>query len=200
MDAGEFDEEVGKQMWAFCFDWVKVYANKYKTKIKYPETIPDISTPLFVTWLKGPDKDLRGCIGTFAEQKLSKNLREYAIISAFQDTRFDPIDKSELEDLHCNVSLLCNFTPISNPLDWEVGKHGIEIEFKVKGRHHSGTYLPEVAEEQQWDQKTTLESLIQKAGYYGDLDDVLDLIECKTYESKKFSMSYQEYVQFKEQQ
>ena len=78
-----------------------------------------------------------------------------------------------------------------------MGKHGIEIDFKVKGCPYSGTFLPEVAEEQGWDQRETLENLIQKAGYYGSLDEILDLINCKTYESRKFSMSYQEFLEFK---
>ena len=32
-------------------------------------------------------------------------------------------------------------------MDWEVGKHGIEIEYKG----HHATFLPEVAEEERWD-------------------------------------------------
>ena len=119
------------------------------------------------------------------------------MISAFQDTRFDPIELDEVNDLHCGLSLLCNFTKIDNALDWEVGKHGIEIEFTHKSYPYSGTFLPEVAKEQQWDQRTTLEYLVQKAGYYGDLDSILDSINCTTYESMKFNMSYEEYLECK---
>ena len=32
--------------------------------------------------------------------------------------------------LRCEISLLSDFEEITDPLDWEVGKHGIEIEFK----------------------------------------------------------------------
>ena len=78
-----------------------------------------------MTWTKGKEDELRGCIGTFAPQKLSKILSRYALISALQDTRFDPISKSELPELSVGVSLLVNFTKISDPLGWEVGKHGI---------------------------------------------------------------------------
>lgn len=55
---------------------------------------------------------------------------KYSLISALQDDRFDPISRSELPELQVGVSLLVNFTEIKNPLEWEVGKHGIEIEFE----------------------------------------------------------------------
>lgn len=35
---------------------------------------------LFVTWKKGCDKRLRGCIGTFNQLVLHKGLHEYALI------------------------------------------------------------------------------------------------------------------------
>ena len=57
----------------------------------------------------------------------------------------------ELPNLNVGLSLLVNFTPIEDPLKWEVGKHGIEIDFTVKGRNFGSTFLPEVAEEQGWD-------------------------------------------------
>jgi AMME syndrome candidate gene 1 protein len=50
------------------------------------------------------------------------------------------------------ISLLNTFEKITDPLDWEVGKHGIEIEFKnpKSGKTHRGTFLPNVAPEQEW--------------------------------------------------
>ena len=35
----------------------------------------------------------------------------------------------EVPHLRCEISILSNFENIQEPLDWEVGKHGIEIEF-----------------------------------------------------------------------
>lgn len=100
--------------------------------VEYPETLPDLSTPLFVTWTFIKDDNLRGCIGTFSNEKLSKNLNKYALISALKDTRFSPIKLGELPKLQCCVSLLTDFEKIEDPLDWEVGKHGIEIDFTHK--------------------------------------------------------------------
>ena len=80
-----------------------------------------------------------------------------------------------------------------------MGKHGIEIDFKAPNgsREYSGTFLPEVAPEQGWDQKTTLEYLVRKAGYRNGFDTVKHLIRAKTYESLKVKMTYDEYLHFK---
>ena len=46
------------------------------------------------------------------------------------------------------MSLLQHFETIENVYDWEVGKHGIEIEFlDANGKMYRGTYLPHVASE-----------------------------------------------------
>ena len=166
----------------------------------------DKACPLFVTWKIGEDKDLRGCIGTFDQTgKLGKTLPKYSLISALNDSRFSPITLREVQHLHVAVSLLTNFTPIQDPLGWAVGRHGIEIEFKVAGRSYSGTFLPEVAEEQCWDQPTTLVHLFKKAGYKPSnsnrppieiVNDLRGSLQVTTYESSKNSMSYQEFLQY----
>ena len=152
------------------------------------------SYPLFVTWTTGEEKELRGCIGTFASEKLEKNVQRYALISALKDDRFPPINIKEVPNLNCGISLLVNFEKVKNPLDWEVGKHGIDITFTDKNKvQYSATFLPEVAEEQEWDQKTTLKYLVKKAGYYGKLDDIIDNIETERYQSLKTIVSYDEW-------
>jgi AMMECR1 domain-containing protein len=52
----------------------------------------------------------------------------------------------ELPLLHCSVSLLHDFERAATPTDWELGRHGINIEFKdpVSGKRRHATYLPEV--------------------------------------------------------
>ena len=159
---------------------------------KFPEKFKGKTYPLFVTWKIGKEKDLRGCIGTFQSSDLEKNLKEYSLIAAFQDPRFEPIELKEFKDLNCGISLLVNFEDVNNIYDWEIGKHGIQIEFN-KGRYYRGTYLPQVAKEQGWNQKETLQSLIMKAGFYGSLDEVESLIKLTRYESIKVDMSYDEY-------
>lgn len=102
-----------------------------------------------MTWVIGKDKRLRGCIGTFNAMNLQSGLREYAITSAFKDSRFNPITRDEFPKLSVSVSILTQFEDGNDFLDWEVGVHGIRIEFiNEKGNKRTATYLPEVAPEQ----------------------------------------------------
>lgn len=137
--------------------------------IKYIEQFNSICisniyfSPLFVTWKIGRDKRLRGCIGTFNSTGLHNGLREYAltrfvllysisyisVFSACKDSRFDAISIDEFSRLHCSVSLLTDFETASQYNDWQIGVHGIRIEFtSEKGSSKAATYLPEVAVEQ----------------------------------------------------
>lgn len=75
---------------------------------------------LFVTWKIGRERRLRGCMGTFSPKKLHRGLSEYTLISAFKDSRFQPIVAEELPRLECGISLLTNFENADNYLDWEV--------------------------------------------------------------------------------
>jgi len=69
--------------------------------------------------------------------------------SAFKDSRFSPITRDELSKLHVSVSILRHFEDGLNYTDWEIGIHGIRIEFLTeKGSKRTATYLPEVAPEQ----------------------------------------------------
>ncbi|XP_076349773.1 uncharacterized protein CG5902-like isoform X6 [Tachypleus tridentatus] len=124
--------------------------------------------PLFVTWKIGKDRRLRGCIGTFNSMNLHNGLREYAVTSAFKDSRFSPITRDEFNKLHVSVSILRHFEDGQDYLDWEIGIHGIRIEFTSdKGSKRTATYLPEVAPEQGWDRIQTVDSLLRKGGYKG---------------------------------
>lgn len=69
--------------------------------------------------------------------------------SACSDSRFSPITMDELSKLHVSVSLLRHFEDGADYRDWEVGVHGIRIEFyNEKGNKRTATYLPEVASNQ----------------------------------------------------
>ena len=66
-------------------------------------------SPLFVTWntrssRPGKPYHLRGCIGNFEAMPLHEGLADYALVSAFNDSRFKRIDKSELESLECGYA------------------------------------------------------------------------------------------------
>jgi len=70
-------------------------------------------------------------------------------LSALRDRRFDPVAAREITRLGCAISLLVHFEKVGDYLDWEVGIHGIWIEFTSEsGRKETATYLPEVMPEQ----------------------------------------------------
>ncbi|XP_072033893.1 AMMECR1-like protein isoform X2 [Amphiura filiformis] len=181
------------EMSYFCFDILHRHLNN----IEPPQSpkFTDAAFPLFVTWKIGKDRRLRGCIGTFTAMNLHEGLREYAISSAFKDSRFSPVAKDELCKLHCSVSLLRHFEDAGHYLDWEVGVHGIRIEFvNEKGQKKTATYLPEVAPEQGWDRIQTIDSLLRKGGYKAPITpDFRRTIRVTRYQSEKITVGYGEY-------
>ena len=179
-----------KLLCVYAFDTLISYLTKKEIPSCFPNSLKNKKFPLFVTWTTGKDKNLRGCIGTFASNNLEKSLKEYALIAALEDDRFPPIDKKEIPNLNCGISLLVNFEEAKDCYDWEIGKHGIDIKFG----YYSATFLPEVAVEHKMDKRTTLENLIEKAGYYGNLEDVEKKIKLTRYQSIKLFMSYEEYI------
>lgn len=108
--------------------------------------------------------ELRGCIGSLSARPISE-IYSFARKSAFEDTRFDPLDSAELPGLEIGVSLLVKYEEAAHAEDWEVGIHGVILKFAVGGRTLSATYLPEVAEEQGWTQSQAIDSLVRKAGH-----------------------------------
>lgn len=101
----------------------------------------------------------------------------------------------EVPTLSCAVSLLTNFEDGANYLDWEIGKHGIWIEFmNHHGHKRTATYLPEVMTEQGWTKEEAIDSLLRKGGYRGPITDcVRSSVVLTRYQSSKVEASYQEY-------
>ena len=181
----------------YCFETLENAFTDQKDA-KFPEEFKGQSYPLFVTWTTGEKQKLRGCIGTFKNDKLEKNLLQYALISAFKDDRFGKIKSTELPNLNCEVSLLIKFEEIKDPMDWVIGTHGIQINFNdASGKNYRGTYLPEVAQDAGWDKTNTLKHLIRKAGFRGTLESVLENMKVTRYQSLKKTISYDEYQKMK---
>uniref|UniRef100_A0AAV2JCQ7 AMMECR1 domain-containing protein n=1 Tax=Knipowitschia caucasica TaxID=637954 RepID=A0AAV2JCQ7_KNICA len=185
---------VSAEMCCFCFD--VLYCHLYGYQPPRTPRFTNDPYPLFVTWKIGRDKRLRGCIGTFSAMNLHSGLREYTLTSALKDSRFPPMTRDELPRLFCSVSLLTNFEDVGDYLDWEVGVHGIRIEFfNEKGSKRTATYLPEVAKEQGWDHIQTIDSLLRKGGYKAPItNDFRKTIKLTRYRSEKMTMAYAEYI------
>lgn len=125
--------------------------NTYITNGTVPELHENYSEPLktkcgaFVTLNK--NHHLRGCIGRFkVEQPLYEVVQQMTIASSTQDSRFQAVGKSELDNIEIEISVLTPMTIISSIDEIELGKHGIYIS---KG-YRNGTFLPQVATETGW--------------------------------------------------
>ncbi|MBM4040671.1 MAG: AmmeMemoRadiSam system protein A [Planctomycetes bacterium] len=111
---------------------------------------------------------LRGCLGCFTTTRpLWKAVAEMARASATEDMRFfgNQLAPRDLPDLRIEISVLSPMTKIANPLDIELGVHGIY----VVGRDGAGTYLPQVATEHHMSKEEFLSSCCaHKAGLPAD--------------------------------
>ena len=90
---------------------------------------------------------LRGCIGHFGEDyPLHEIVAEMARAAAFEDPRFMPVTRDELDDIDIEISVLTPMRRIQSLDEFQLHRHGIYIK---KGRR-SGTFLPQVADEVNW--------------------------------------------------
>lgn len=188
------DKIAQPEMCFFCFDVLYSQLHSLEPPIP-PVGISNDAFPLFVTWKIGKDQRLRGCIGTFNAINLHNGLREYAVTSAFKDSRFNPITVDDFPKLHVSVSILRHFEDGTDYTDWKIGVHGIRIEFhNEKGNKRTATYLPEVAPEQGWDQIQTIDSLLRKGGFKGPITpETRCNIKLTRYQSELVSVSYQDW-------
>ncbi|MDR4504691.1 MAG: AmmeMemoRadiSam system protein A [Candidatus Scalindua sp.] len=98
---------------------------------------------------------LRGCIGRLVSHKpLRKLVSEMAVSAVSEDTRFENnrIKISELNDLKIEISVLSPLKTLENPLELELGRHGVYIKRGSK----SGCFLPQVASETGWSKEEFL--------------------------------------------
>ena len=119
---------------------------------------------LFVTL--NSKNDLRGCIGFPLPRKISQALPDAAIAAATEDPRFSPVEKSELDNITFEVTILTPpieihvDDPTTLPEKIKVGRDGLII----KQGHNSGLLLPQVPVEYGWTETQFLDYTCQKAG------------------------------------
>ncbi|EPE35875.1 AMMECR1-like protein [Glarea lozoyensis ATCC 20868] len=162
-------------------------------------------SPLFVTWntiepSSQHPRSLRGCIGTFESLPIASGLASYALTSALQDHRFSPISLRELPTLEVSVTLLTDFEPCKDAMDWELGIHGLRISFYARNKRYGACYLPDVAVEQGWDKEETIVSLMRKAGWSGKKEKWTEVgdLKCVRFQGKAESAGWDEYKNWKE--
>lgn len=155
---GEYSEEDGKKLLKLARDSI---AREFDAEIK-PETLKEKqfkqARGVFVTITE--NHELRGCIGMpYPSLALGKAVAEAAKSAAFQDPRFPPLNKDELEKIKIEISILT--IPQETGLqDIKVGRDGLICSCLG----YSGLLLPQVATEYKWSKLQFLENLCRKAG------------------------------------
>ncbi len=95
--------------------------------------------------------DLRGCIGSLeAREPLALAVARQAHNAAFEDPRFEPLQKSEFDDLDLHISVLSPMTPIDGVASeadlLKALRPGIDGLVLDDGRRYA-TFLPSVWED-----------------------------------------------------
>lgn len=127
---------------------------------------------VFVTLERYPENELRGCIG-FPEPTLPLGvaIEDSAISAAFRDSRFPPLDETELDSITVEVSVLTvpKVINVDDPRDYvkevKIGRDGLII----REGYFSGLLLPQVPVEWKWDIEEFLAHTCQKAGLSPDM-------------------------------
>jgi hypothetical protein len=139
----------------------------------------------FVTLTK--NNQLRGCIGNLVPDKLLKEgVKDNAINAAFNDPRFPPLSKEELDQIEIEVSLLTEPQPLAyKDADDLLAKLRPHVDGVIlrKGMY-SSTFLPQVWE-QLPEKELFLSHLCLKAGLPADEWKKGDL-EVLTYQVQYF--------------
>ncbi len=112
-------------------------------------------------------RSLRGCIGyPVPHLPLVEATVDSAISAAFNDPRFPPVERGELESIVFEVSILTPpvLVKVDSPKDLphsiKVGRDGLIVE----SGYYRGLLLPQVPVEYGWDEETFLSECCMKAG------------------------------------
>jgi len=108
---------------------------------------------------------LRGCIGyPLPVKPLWQAVAEMAQAAAFEDPRFPPLERGELDEVDIEISVLTVPRRVAGPADVQVGRDGILVS---KGPRR-GLLLPQVPLEQGWGLEAYLSHGCLKAGLPAD--------------------------------
>lgn len=196
---------------SWCFD-VLIHELEEKDYDYIPSVIKKLKKEghnfaFFVKWMKLYNKrnlgsydhnlyELKGCLGCLAENELTE-LKHYALQSALNDLRFEQIVLEDVPYLMLTITYIFNFEKCRHVYDWEIGKHGIKINFKVRGKSYSSTFLPDVASHHNFTHESTIKKLIRKAEFHGEItEELLNRIEIERYQGVSCSMTYTDYENF----
>ncbi|MEM0043656.1 MAG: TIGR00296 family protein [Sulfolobales archaeon] len=165
----DIDEEIAKILIIMARNAIEYYLDHEETPSEPPDIIEKYpvlkkNSAVFITLEKisGGVRELRGCIGfVLPHMPLWRAVIESAISSAFKDPRFDPVEKSELEEIVVEISILGMPERVRKPLEEvTIGRDGLYMVKKL----FSGILLPQVPVDYCWDVETFLAETCIKAG------------------------------------
>jgi AmmeMemoRadiSam system protein B/AmmeMemoRadiSam system protein A len=144
----KFTDEESQKLISIARNSIRAMLFENKRLIQDSETLPPIfkiNMGAFVT-IK-IDGKLKGCIGRFTSpDPLYQVVSQMSIASAFDDTRFTPVTKTEFGKIEIEISVLGPLRKISSIGEIIIGMHGVYI----KKDFRTGTMLPQVATENGW--------------------------------------------------
>lgn len=142
-------------------DLLRIARNTLKCFLKY-DSIPQINPDTLSSQLKisygnfvslKQYGELRGCIGCFTTEKpLYRSVQEMVVEAAINDYRFPAVRENELNEISIEISVLTPLKKVQSPEEIILGKHGIYITKEGE----SGTFLPQVAIENNWNKEQFL--------------------------------------------
>jgi len=110
------------------------------------------------------DGSLRGCIGTVepVKENLQQEIIENAIAVITRDTRFEPLQPEELDEIEVSVDVLSRPEPVNSPEELDPQIYGIIVS---DGSFRKGLLLPAIEGIETVNRQ--LEVVKQKAGLRG---------------------------------
>ena len=138
-----------------------VQAHLLDQKLELPPLSGEITEPrgVFVSIHHG--NNLRGCVGTIDPPvPLYQSVSGCAVAAASRDSRFKPLQLSEMPEVEFEISVLSPIEDVTDLHSIEVGIHGLIVS---RG-NAKGLLLPQVAVQHQWDREQFLGETCRKAG------------------------------------
>jgi len=158
-----YSPEQGQLLLAYAHNAIASEFGEPTLDLAHPDWM-DVPGAVFVTLTQ--HGNLRGCIGSLeARRALINDVQANARAAAFQDPRFDPLNKNELAITRVEVSILSAAEPMPFSSETDAlsqlrpGVDGVILEYQ----RHRATFLPQVWE-QLPDARQFMANLKRKAG------------------------------------
>lgn len=154
---GEYNKEDGARLLKLARESIEEEFTQKKPELPEGKKFRQ-ARGVFVTLTK--NNELRGCIGfPYPIKSIGEAVYLAAKEAAFSDPRFLQLQKSELDKIKIEISILTQ--PVeTKPEEIKIGRDGLMCSYVG----YSGLLLPQVATENKMSKLEFLEAICQKAG------------------------------------